>query len=74
MELIDVQPKDFMFLFGMPLADLKSLKIVLDNMEFKYNGQDPEHVKAKVYLEKLYQTISEAFKAVEDYENDKSSI
>lgn len=68
MELIDVQPKDFMFLFGMTLTDLKSFKVIMDNMQFNFDGSKEEHVKAKEYLElKLYPTIKEGLKAVEEF-------
>ena len=70
MDLIDVQPKEFMFMYGVTLTDLKSFKIILDNMQFNYDGSNPEHVKAKKYLEiKLYPAIKQGFKAVEDFEN-----
>lgn len=68
MELIDVQPKDFMFLFGMTLTDLKKFKLILDNMQFNYDGANQEHVKAKEYLEeKLYPTVQEGLQVVKDY-------
>ena len=68
MELIDVQPKDFMFLFGMTLSDLKKFKLIMDNMQFNFNSKDKNHVAAKVYLEeKLYPTIKAGLQAVEDY-------
>lgn len=68
MDLIDVQPKEFMFMYGITLTDLKSLVLILDNMQFNYDGNKPEHIKAKKYLEdKLYPSVQEGLKAVEDY-------
>lgn len=68
MDLIDVQPKEFMFMYGITLTDLKSFSLILDNIQFNYDGKNPEHVKAKKYLEKkLYPSIQEGLKAVEDY-------
>jgi len=70
MELIDVQPKDFMFLFGMTLTDLKKFKLIMDNMQFNFDSTNKEHIAAKEYLEtKLYPTVQSGMKAVEDYNN-----
>ena len=67
MELIDVQPQEFLFHFGVTHTDLLKFKIILDNMEFNYDGKLPAHVAAKDYLEnKLYPSILEAMKVVED--------
>lgn len=72
MNLIDVQPNDFMFMYGITLTDLKKFKIILDNMEFKYDGTIPEHEEAKDYLEtELYPAIKQGLKAVEDKDGTK---
>lgn len=68
MDLVDVQPKEFMFLYGITLTDLKSLKLILDNMQFNYDGVNKDHIKAKEYLEKkFYPSVQEGLKSVEDY-------
>lgn len=65
MELIDVQPQDFMFLFGITLTDLKKLKLILDNMQFNYDSTKKEHIEAKTYLEeKFYPRIIESMESV----------
>lgn len=36
-----------------------SLKVILDNMQFNYDGENPEHVKAEEYLTQvLYPTVN----------------
>ena len=68
MDLIDVQPKEFMFMYGVTLTDLKKFRLILDNMQFNYDGNNKDHVAAKKYLEeKLYPSIKEGLKSVEDY-------
>ena len=68
MDLIDVQPKEFMFMYGITLTDLKKFAIILNNMQFNYDGKNKDHVAAKKYLEeKLYSSINDGLKAVEDY-------
>lgn len=70
MDLIEIQPKDFMFLFGMTLTDLTKLKLILDNMQFNFDGTNPDHVAAKEYLEtRLYKTVQSGMDAVEEYNN-----
>jgi len=66
MELMSVQPREFLFHYGISHTDMLKLKIVLDNMQFNYDGTIPGHVAAKEYLEtKLYPAIVEGLKAVE---------
>jgi len=65
MDLIDVQPKEFMFMYGITLTDLKKLEVILDNMQFNYNSALPEHNEAKEYLEtKFYPAVKEGIKIV----------
>jgi len=64
MELIDIQPQEFMLMYGITLTNLKKLSIILDNMQFNYNSTLPEHMEAKEYLETgLYPAIQAGLKA-----------
>lgn len=66
MELIEIQPKEFLFHFGITHTDLLKLRIILENIQFNYDSTIPAHVAAKEYLEsKLYPTVVEGLKAVE---------
>ena len=66
MELIDVQPKELLFMYAFTSTDLKKLSLLLNNMQFNCNGADPEHIKAKEYLEnKFYPAIEEGMKVME---------
>jgi hypothetical protein len=67
MELMSVQPREFLFHFGVSHSDLLKFKIILDNMVFNYDSSQPGHVAAKEYLEtKLYPVVVEGLKAVEE--------
>lgn len=66
MELMSVQPREFLFHFGITHSDLLKFKIILDNIQFNYDSTVPAHIAAKDYLEsKLYPAILEGLKAVE---------
>lgn len=59
MQLLDAVPKDIHFILEMSMKDLISLKVILDNMEFAYDGKDDTHVEAKRYLEEtLFPTVT----------------
>ena len=67
MELMSVQPREFLFHFGIPHSDLLKFKLILDNMQFNYDSSIPGHIAAKEYLEtKLYPAVKEGLKAVEE--------
>ncbi len=67
MELISIQPREFLFHFGVSQSDLLKFKIILDNMQFNYDSSIPGHMAAKEYLEtKLYPVVVEGLKAVEE--------
>ena len=74
MELIDVQPQDYMFLFGITLTDLKKLKLILDNMQFDYDSTKKDHMEAKTYLEeKFYPRVKESMDSVNVKSNSPTS-
>lgn len=71
MDLINVQPKEFLFMYGISHSELIMLDTIFNNMQFNYDGTKSEHIKAKEYLEtKFYPSIQEGLKAVEDYNGD----
>ncbi len=66
MDLLDVQPKQFIFHYGITHSDLLKFKIILDNMQFNYDSNYAAHIAAKEYLETtLYPAIIEGLKSVE---------
>jgi len=66
MDLLDVQPKQFIFHYGITHTDLLMFKIILDHMQFNYDSAVPEHIAAKEYLEtRLYPSVIDGLKSVE---------
>lgn len=60
MIVIDVVPKDVHFLIDLSGSDIRSFKIILDNMEFKCDAENPDHVKADKFLHSsLYPVVKQ---------------
>jgi len=51
MRVIQAIPKDLHILTDISLAELRSLDLILNNMVFNFNADDPDHQKAREYLE-----------------------
>lgn len=67
MVVLDAVPKDIHFILDVSMADMKDLKIILDNMVFNYNGDLEEHRKAKVFLEQVfYPTVEQSIESMKD--------
>jgi len=67
MLVIDVVPKDIHYLLDFSGNDLTKLKTIMDNMEFRCDSTNPDHVLANEYLhDVLYPTVSQLIKEVEE--------
>ena len=50
MYVVDAVPKDIHYLIDASASELKSLLVLLDNMVFNRDSNNPEHVKADEFL------------------------
>lgn len=67
MRFVQAIPKQLYILMEYRFEELLMLKTILNHMTFDYNGEDPEHVKAKEYLEdKLYPELNKVIEGVVD--------
>ncbi len=63
MKVIDVAPKDIHILVDFSLKELLSLKLILDNMSFDFDGTKESHINAKDFLEgDFYHVINSTIK------------
>jgi hypothetical protein len=54
MKTMQVIPVGYHIVVGYSMKDLQNLKVIMDNMTFNMNGDDPKHVEANKYLHEVF--------------------
>jgi len=63
MQVLEVLPVGFRIIVAYSLDDLKHLKIIMDNMTFNMDGDNPAHVAANDYLHgRFYPELADTLK------------